>query len=344
MRPEPAAALAPPPDRTADWAPLVRDLRAGGSVVLACHVSPDGDALGSALAVGLGLRRLGVEVAVSFGDAVLDVPTSLSHLPGQDLLVPPAWLPREIDVLVAFDTSSQDRLGLLAPLLPRARTTWAVDHHASYTGFARNAVVDASAPATAVLATELLDELGVELTADIATCLYTGLVTDTGSFRYAGTTPHTHALAARLLATGIAHDAISRQVWDTGSFGYLKVLAAALETAHLEPDAAGGLGLVWTAVPAQLRFQHGVALDELEGVIDVVRKTAEAEVALVAKEDDLGALRVSLRSKGQLDVSSVSGSLGGGGHRYAAGFTSYDGVDTTLARVRAALGTAREQE
>ncbi len=323
--------------RRAAFSRLAHDLLTARPVLLACHVAPDGDALGSALAVGLGLRTLGVDVRVSFGERAVDVPRSLSHLPGQDLLVAPHRLPADVAVLVAFDTASADRLGLLAPLLETAARTWAVDHHASYTGYARDAVVDPSAPATAVLAAELLDELGVEFTPEIATCLYTGLVTDTGSFRYAGTTPSTHALAGRLLATGIPHDAISRHVWDTSAFGYLKVLAAALDAARLEPDTAGGLGLVWTVVARRERERHGVGLDEIEGVIDVVRKTAEAEVALVAKEDDGGALRVSLRSKGAVDVSSVSRRLGGGGHRYAAGFTSYDGIDATIARVRDAV-------
>lgn len=321
----------------AQWQPLVVALRAGGEVVLACHVAPDGDALGSALAVGLALRDTGVQAAVSFGDDPMVVPRSLEHLPGQDLLVAPGALPQRPDVLVAFDTSSTDRLGLLEPMLRGAGASFAVDHHASYTGFADHDVVDAKVPATAVLAADLVDALGAELTPDIATCLYTGLVTDTGSFRYRGTTPDTHALAGRLLATGIAHDTISRLIWDTAPFGYLKLLADALARAELETAAAGGLGLVWTVVPADARRRHGVALDDLEGVIDIVRKASEADVAVVVKEDDGGAYRVSVRSKGRVDVGRLCSALGGGGHRLAAGFTSYDDVAATVAQVRSLL-------
>ncbi len=339
----PAGAGGDSPDgATLEWAALVAGLRGGGRIVLACHVSPDGDALGSALAVGLALRALDVDVVVSFGDDPMEVPESLGHLPGQDLLVPPAEVPADPDVLVAFDTSSLDRLGSLAGLIDSTAATFAVDHHASYTGFAGHAVVDASAPATAVLAAELVDRLGVELTADIATCIYTGLVTDTGSFRFAGTTPATHELAARLLATGIRHDLIARRIYDTVAFGYLKVLAAALEAARLEESAAGGLGLVWTVVPAALSAGHDVRMEHLEGVIDVLRKAREAEVALVAKEDLDGALRISMRSKGAVDVSVVASGLGGGGHRYAAGFTTYDGLPATLDRVRAGIAAARD--
>jgi bifunctional oligoribonuclease and PAP phosphatase NrnA len=315
-------------------------LRACERPLLCCHVSPDGDALGSALAVGLALTRLGHRPMVSFGDDPMVVPSTLAFLPGQELLVPAAEVPDQPELAVAFDTASADRLGLLAGPFARARHSVAVDHHPSYTGFAQIAVVDETAPATAVLAAGLIDRLGVPLDPEIATCLYTGLVTDTGSFRYAGTTPSTHALAARLLETGIRHDRISRDLWDTSSFGYLKVLAAALDRACLEPDVAHGLGLVWTVIPSAERDRHGVAMEEVEGVIDAVRKAAEAEVALVCKEDGAGEYKVSMRSKGRVDVSVFATALGGGGHRYAAGFTSYDDVATTVGRVRLLLEQA----
>ncbi|MDQ1643259.1 MAG: bifunctional oligoribonuclease and phosphatase NrnA [Actinomycetota bacterium] len=305
--------------------------------VLCCHVRPDGDALGSALAMGLALRRLGHQPLVTFGDEPMVVPATLSFLPGQDLLVPPAEVPARPDLAIAFDTSSPDRLGLLADPFSRASCNAAVDHHPSYTGFAQVGVVDVTAPATAVLVADLIDRLGVDLDVEIATCLYTGLTTDTGSFRYASTTASTHELAARLLATGIAHDRIARDLWDTSSFGFLKVLAAALERAELEPMAVAGLGLTWTVIPAAERSRHGVAMEDIEGVIDVVRKAAEAEVAVVCKEDAPGEYMVSMRSKGRVDVSVVATALGGGGHRFAAGYTSYDDIGTLVEKLRTEL-------
>jgi phosphoesterase RecJ-like protein len=197
-----------------------------------------------------------------------------------------------------------------------------VDHHTSYDGFGTHPLVDVSAPATAVLAEELVRRLGAPLTLEVAANVYVGLVTDTGSFRYAGTTPQTHLLAARLLETGIRFDHMVRQLFDDAPFGYLGLLGRALDRTVLEPDATGGLGLVWTVVPALERKQAGLAFDLVEPIIDSVRKAQEAEVACVVKEDDAGRLRVSLRSKGQVDVSLVAAELGGGGHRYAAGFTS----------------------
>ncbi|MGB2839359.1 MAG: DHHA1 domain-containing protein, partial [Actinomycetes bacterium] len=185
---------------------------------------------------------------------------------------------------------------------------------------------------------DLLDRLGLDLDADVAACLYTGLITDTGSFRYAGTTASTHALAGRLLDTGIAFDEIAREVFDAVPFDYLGVLATALGRCRLEADDVDGHGLVWTSVSAADRAPDQIAFDLVEPIIDVVRKASEAEVAMVVKEDDLGDLRVSLRSKGAADVSIVATSLGGGGHRYAAGFTSASrDVGDVVESVRAAL-------
>jgi len=195
-----------------------------------------------------------------------------------------------------------------------------------------------AAPATAVVAHELVLRLGVPLDADIAACLYTGLITDTGSFRYSGTTSETHALAGELLETGIEFDAIAREVFDSVPFGYLGMLGAALARCELEPTSVGGHGLVWTVVYADDRREHDLPFDLVEPVIDAVRKASEAEVAMVVKEDDLGDLRVSMRSKGVVDVSGVATALGGGGHRYAAGFTASSRVLVeVVASVRDAL-------
>ena len=323
-----------------DWAAAVRLLRAGDPVVLACHVGPDGDALGSMLALGLALRRAGVPVACSWGDDPLVVPPSYGFLPGLDLLVAAADVPAAPPTAVTLDTGSLDRLGRLAGPVSAARSLLVVDHHASNTRFGTHLLLDTAAPATATLVAELVDRLGVPLDRDIATALYTGLITDTGSFKYAATTPETHRLAARLLATGIRHDEIARTIWDTHPAGYLRVLGAALARLRLEPAAVGGLGLVWTHTTADDLVSSGVGLSDIEGVIDVVRTAAEAEIAVICKADLDGTLKVSMRSKGRVDVGQVCVAAGGGGHRFAAGFTSADDPATTVERLRGLLAGA----
>jgi phosphoesterase RecJ-like protein len=322
-----------------DWDSTVAALTSGVPVLLLAHVSPDADALGSALAVGIALERLGVDVAVSFGDEPFAVPRVLRSLPGQHLLVAPDEV-GERPVVVSFDVSSINRLGVLQAAAESAARFVAVDHHASYTGFGQVHLVDVTAPATAVLALDLVDRLGVPLDAELAAAVYAGLVTDTGSFKYAGTTPATHEVAARLLATGLRHDLISRRIYDDEPFGAVRLLGTALDRAVLEESSVGGLGLVWTSVTVADRAAFGLPLDAAERVIDTLRIATEAEVACVLKEDDAGDWRVSMRSKGRVDVSSVALALGGGGHRFAAGFTGHGTVDEVLGAVRAALASA----
>ena len=327
------------PPATSDWDAAIAALTTGEPVLLLAHVSPDADALGSALAVGLALEKLGVDVAVSYGDVPFVVPRVLRTLPGQHLLVAPDVVgPRP--VVASFDVSSIERLGVLRAVAETAGTFVAVDHHSSYTGFGGLHLVDVAAPATAVLALEMVDRLGVDLDEVIAVPIYAGLVTDTGSFKYPATTSATHEVAARLLATGMRHDVVARHIYDDEPFGALRLLGTALDRSVLEESAVGGLGLVWTVVADDDRAVYGLPLDAVERVIDVLRIATEAEVACVIKQDDTGAWRVSMRSKGRVDVSAVAMGLDGGGHRFAAGFTGTGEPPEILDQVRTALAAA----
>ncbi|MEU8202302.1 bifunctional oligoribonuclease/PAP phosphatase NrnA [Streptosporangium sp. NPDC049046] len=318
-----------------DWARAVELISAADEIALACHVSPDGDALGSMLAVGLALRAAGKRVTASFGDRRFSVPRLLRFLPGQELLADPAHYPAAPEVMVTFDVPTVGRLGVLTGNTVKANELVVLDHHPSNTGFGTLNLVDPDAAATAVLAEELIHRLGLPIDKDIATCLYVGLVTDTGSFRHSSTTPEAHAMAARLLDTGLDPEKISRELWDRSPFGYLKVLGVVLGRVRLEPEVGGGL--VWTFVTRADRAAYGLPYDEVEGMIDVIRRTDEADVATILKEDDDGVWQVSMRSKGGVDVSRVSVALGGGGHAKAAGFTSHQPVEETIASLRALL-------
>jgi phosphoesterase RecJ-like protein len=203
-----------------------------------------------------------------------------------------------------------------------------VDHHATNTRYGDINLVDADAAASAMLVLELVDRLGVPVDADVATCLYTALSTDTGSFRFAATTPEVHHVAARVLATGFRHDEVSRAIWDTHRVPYLKLLGRLIDRATVvQPDS-----VIWTWVSQRDLTEADVALDEIEGVIDVLRTADEAEVAVVCKQAPDGRWLVSMRSKGAVDVGAVAVRLGGGGHRFAAGFTA-DPAPPELMRV-----------
>ena len=322
----------------ADWKEATALLEAADEVALVCHVGPDGDALGSMLALGAALRRTGRKVVASWGSQPFEVPQAYAFLPALDLLVPADEVPEAPALLVTLDTGSEDRLGSLADRVARAGAVLVIDHHASNTLYGSTHLVDTDAAATAVVVAELLDRLAVPLDAELAAPLYTGLVTDTGSFRHASTTPPVHELAARLLATGIRHDLISRAIYDTQPFGYVQLLGEVCARAVLEPAAVGGLGLAWTVVEGGDLARHGLGLADVEGIIDVLGTAGEAEVAMVLKCDPSdGHYKVSTRSKGAVDVGAVCTRLGGGGHRFAAGFTSRLDVAATLDTVRTAL-------
>ena len=316
------------------WAPVLAALSEAQRVLLVGHVNPDADALGSALATGMALRSLGRDVQVTFPDDPFEVPAGLRFLPGQDLVVAPESAVAA-DVVISMDASSGDRIGRLLPIGEAAQTFIAVDHHASFLPFAGINVVDAAVPATGMLALELIDELGAELTADMAVCLYAAISSDTGSFRYPATTPDTLRVAARLMETGIDFAGVARTMFDTKSMGFLALQAEAINS--LELMEVGGRWVAVARIGIAERERHGVAFTAVESLIDVDRTVDEADIAVALKQDDTGVWRVSTRSKGAVDVGSVCTSLGGGGHRMAAGFTGSRDADATLASLLVAL-------
>lgn len=310
-------------------------LRHARDVTLVAHVNPDADSLGSALALGLALYRRGVTVRVTFADPA-QPPEPLRPLDVAGLLVSPQQVPAAPELLIALDTADPGRLGSLADRIATAAAVLVIDHHATNVRFGTHNLVDPAAEATAVLVLRLLDELGVTLDEPVARCLYAGLVTDTSCFRRGDAA--THGVAARLLAAGVDPTATTRALLDTHTFGWLGMLGGVLARARLEPDAARGLGLVHATV--LLADSAGLANDELESVIDVVRTTAEAEVAAVLKETAPHQWAVSLRAKQHLDVAAAAAELGGGGHRLAAGYSASGPAAEVLTGLREVLQRA----
>lgn len=320
----------------------VTALDAAKTVTVVSHVQPDADTIGSGLALGLVLRRRGTDVRVSFADPV-DLPASMRTLPGVDLLVPPADVPDEADVVVAVDCASAGRMGVLVDRLDGASTSIVIDHHRSNTCFGEINVVDPGAESTAGLVARVLDAWDEPIDAEVAHCLYAGLATDTGSFRWVR--PGTHTLAERLLATGIDGAEITRGLLDTHPFAWLPMLSRVLATARLEPGVRGGIGLAYVVIGRQ--DVVGVRPEEVESVVDIVRTAAEAGIAAVFKESRTVDERwtVSLRSRNSgpgaddgVDVAEVATALGGGGHRFAAGYATEGSPREIVSALLRALG------
>lgn len=303
-----------------------------GSVSVICHVHPDADSVGAGLAVALILEREGTEVQVSFATPST-LPESLRMLPGGHLLVAPAQLRRDADLVVTVDAPSVHRLGGLAELTELGSDVLVIDHHKSNTLFGTVNFVDPKADSTTMLVAELLDAWGKPIDRDVAYCLYAGLTIDTGSFRWAS--PRALRLAARLVELGVDNAAISRELLDTHPFAWLPLLSRVLSTAQLLPEAAAGAGLVYVVV------DHSDWLDnrseEVESIVDIVRTTHEAEVAAVFKEIEPQHWSVSMRAK-DYDLAQTAMGFGGGGHRLAAGYSAVGPIDDVVAELAAALG------
>jgi len=321
-----------------EWSRAVRLLQDADEIALACDVTADGDALGCLLAAAIALRKQGRRAVASWGRTPFEVPRALAGLPGQELLVPPARFPRAPGLLVTFAAPDVERLGQLAGAAERAEGVIVVDDHDSNTLFGNVHLVDPDIEATVVIVDDLLRRLGVPLDAALAAPLYAGLSSGTGSFRYRVTSAATHEFAARLLRTGFRHDLLARAMWDTHSVGYLRLLGVMLSRLVAEPEAAAGLGLVWTYCTAEEAVSNGVPWEEAGGpVADLLQTAEDAGIAAVCKKGTDGTVRVSLRSRDRIDVSEIAADLGGGGHRFAAGFTSYTDVPATMALVRDVL-------
>jgi phosphoesterase RecJ-like protein len=314
----------------------VRAIHDADAVALACHVGPDGDALGSMLALHHLCLAYGKPSVASWPEPFTVAP-HYRYLPGLDLATPPDQFPAAPELMLTFDCGSLDRLGALAYSAKAAAQLVVVDHHASNDRFGTINVIDTEAAATAVLVRRLAEHLGWALNREAAICLYTGLVTDTGRFQYANTTPDVFALAEELSAFDLPIESMTRQLFEEHRFAYMQMMGACLARAQLDRD----LRFVATWVTNFDLDGFDVTIDETEGLIDVVRRTAEADVACVCKETVDG-IRVSLRSVTEdVDVSRVAQRFGGGGHRFAAGFTAPYPVTDVIADIKDALRELR---
>jgi phosphoesterase RecJ-like protein len=306
------------------------------SVALACHVNPDPDALGSMLGLAGYLAANRKQVVCSWGNEPLERPRWLASLGGDGLIAEAKDFPPDPAVMVALDTASPDRLGILEPNSRRATEMIVVDHHRTNPGFGSIVVLDPDASSTAELVYRLLERMGGEIPDQAAACLYAGIIADTGRFQYEATTPETLRVAAELRRHAFDHTRLSQLLFEESSFAYLKVVAVAVERAVLAPSAS----LVWTYLLQNDLSQARVAIGETDDLIDLIRTAREADVACVVKQQRDGLFKVSLRSKGATDVGSIAQGFDGGGHRLAAGYTSSLGLQDTIDALMAILPPA----
>lgn len=288
------------------------------------HVGPDGDALGSVLGLLHGLRLLYPGKRI---DGVLagHVPAIYLTLPGAETLVDlddaeaisQRLLPR-YDVAVSLDCGALERLGPGMPYFQQAGTSINMDHHISNAHFGQLNLVETDAGASGEVVARLLDYLGVDFSLPLAQCLYVTLLTDTGGFRFASTTPALMQLAARLLAIGVDPEATYKTIYENRPWAQARLFAEKVLAAEVERDGR----LVWVSVSQADLARLGAADEHLEGLIDRLREIEGVTVAAVFRETKRGETKVSLRSNHRnLNVAQVLAAFGGGGHVMAAGAT-----------------------
>ncbi len=295
-------------------------LRSHERFLLVTHENPDGDALGSLLAAKLGLDSLGKDAEMYiYGDAPL--PKEYSFMPLEGIL---RGAPPEVGgrVLIALDCANESRFGPDRTLLEQALLTVDIDHHHDNSRFGDvNLIVAASS--TAEVLRDLLRELGVELTPEIAEALYVALVTDTGRFQHTNTTPKAFRLAAELVEAGADVHRVFQALYESIDFIKFKLIGKAAERAQVLEG--GRLVISW--LERSDFMELGASEAYAEGVIDSLRAIDGAEMVALIREpprrDDAPARKVSLRaSVDEIDVSAIAAKSGGGGHRPAAGFSS----------------------
>lgn len=283
-------------------------------VILCGHVMPDGDSLGSVLALGMALEGMGKDVTLASHDAI---PEAYNFLPGKErFLLGAQALAGQYDTFVALDCSVPDRLGDLRELLNRPGiVTCNIDHHAGFELYAHFNHVDSSAAATGEIILNLLDLMDIPVSGDIANYLYVSLVTDTGSFQYENTTSRTMRSVARLMDSGVPAAQLNILLFEEKPLANFRVLGAALDTLSLSSCGK----VAWISIDRRTLEQLNARDEHADGLINYVRMVRGVEVALLFREVSSKRYKVGLRSKGTVDVNRLAGLFGGGGHSRAAG-------------------------
>ena len=317
-------------DALAQWL-LARD-----DIVLMGHISPDGDAAGSCLAIWHALRALGKRCAVCLPEGI---PRMYAALPGASEVVPTGGaLPFAPKTALAVDVSEAPRLGEAGlALFESCPDRAALDHHHTNPGFGQLYVLDGDAAASGELVVDLIDALGVRMTREMGECAFVAISTDCGQFNYDNTRGETFRAAARCADAGIEIDRITEALYRTRSRGRTLLLGLALATLELSPDGE----LAWTRVTQDMYRRVDALHEDKEGIVNYLLEMQGVRVAVLAEELEDGKTKFSLRSKAPINVArDIAAPLGGGGHDRAAGITMDLPLEEALARV---LSLARER-
>ncbi|MGN7470184.1 DHH family phosphoesterase [Brevibacillus sp. SAFN-007a] len=310
-----------------------RFIREHDRFLVLSHVNPDGDATGSALGVVLMLEQLGKEyVVVNEGET----PSKFDFLPRFDRLrnLREQPLTESFEAVIAVDCADESRMGDVRPLFASDAVLLNIDHHPTNDGFGTVNLVRPEAAATAEILFELAEVAGIAFNEELALCIYTGLLTDTGGFRYSNTTPRVMEIAARLLTYGVKPGEVAERCLEEITFAHVKVLRRALQTLQLSHQ-----NLVASLCVSTADFTaEGAQREDAGGLVNYCRNIEGVEVGVSFVEAEPGVVKVSMRARDRVDVSAIAKQLGGGGHAKAAGCT----IKGTIAEAKQIIWNALE--
>ncbi len=298
---------------TFQWAKALDRISASSTIALISHIRPDGDAYGCTLALGIALESLGKDVILYNQSGILSTYTFLPQV--SRVIEPPTAAPN-LDMIISLDSSTPERLGttFAAWKMPVAIN---IDHHASNSLYGEINIIDPAVPATAQLLYELFTIARWPITPDIAAALYTGIITDTGSFKYRGTTARTFQVAAALAEAGADIANLSEKCFANYPLRRLRLQREVLQKLELRCQER----LAFFIITQEMYRLTGAQPEDTEGLIENIISIQNVEVALLFEERKDRTVKVSLRSKGRINVSELAATVGGGGHPLAAGAT-----------------------
>jgi phosphoesterase RecJ-like protein len=300
---------------------ILQHLKSSRRIFLASHTQPDGDAIGSLLALGLSLARMNIQTTL-FNES--HIPAVYRFLPGVEAVHRSFDSGADFDTAVILDCGNLKRIGFAAEAVSQIPTIINIDHHVTNTGFGHFQLIDTDACSTAEIVYRLIKQLDSPMDKAIATAIYTGILTDTGSFRFSNTNSAAFSICDEMVCRGVDPSEVAQHVYGTYSMGRIKLLNLALDSIEISPN--GKLSLM-TLTRKMLRETNTLP-EDADGIINYAKRIEDVRVAVLIRENSNGEsppngrsrFHVSLRSDGTVDVAAIATTFGGGGHRNAAGF------------------------
>ncbi|WIF94683.1 DHH family phosphoesterase [Caminicella sporogenes] len=293
------------------------------NIIILPHILPDGDTIGSSIALFYALKKLEKRVYIILNDKL---PSNLKFLNANSKIITTEDFEKlsiKPDLIITVDSSDIDRLGDRAYLLDLCSEVLNIDHHSTNTNYGKYNLVNSKAAACGEIIYELLKKLKIYIDKDIATALYVALSTDTGSFKYSNTTPSTLRIAADLIEKDIDFSFINTELYQNKPINKIKLLSDVLNSLELHFD--GKLAVIY--VTNDMLKKNKIDISDTDGIIEYARDIEGVNIAVLLKEFSDNTIKVSLRSKYDFDVSIIAKKFGGGGHKKAAGCTIYDTID-----------------